>query len=530
MTSIERGGAWFTKRNLPFLIALTLVVGVITFIRFRFLNVPFERDEGEYAYAGMMLLKGYLPYEDFYNMKLPGTYLVYALFIKLFGHSIAAIHGGFIIATLVSAWCILQLGRLLSGMVGGVAAACAFLLFCISPELQGSSANAEHFVLPFALGGMLLAFRQRSFLLAGLLLGLAVLMKQHGVFFAAATGLFILQQSIVRNRHWWHKLRPALTYTLGAAAPLGLLMLFYAMRGSFSDFWFYTVEYANHYILLVEPEWGLDNLVSTGNRILRGHAWLLFIAAFGFVVCFFAKWKVRFFMSLLLLSSGAAVWIGLYYRPHYFVFLTPVVALFLGIGLQWLAGRPWRNVVWRWSTLVLLLVTIGTSLHWNRTFYFENTPNRVSRALYWHNPFPESVVIGAYLKRNRLPHHKLAVIGNEPQIAFYADMPSATGFMYLYSILEDHPYSWSMLDQLQDEVAGSLPEFLIYSSLHMRKDVTDRKQAIIEWYQELKQARYRQVGLIHLTGEWQPVGFWDDEAAELTPLADTDWIEVCRKR
>ena len=44
------------------------------------LDLPLERDEGEYAYVGALLLGGAAPYEGAYTMKLPGTHGAYALF------------------------------------------------------------------------------------------------------------------------------------------------------------------------------------------------------------------------------------------------------------------------------------------------------------------------------------------------------------------------------------------------------------------------------------------------------------------
>ncbi len=62
----------------PWLVVL-LALLFIGFIRFRLLDMPLERDEGEYAYAGQLILQGIPPFELAYNMKLPGTYFAYAL-------------------------------------------------------------------------------------------------------------------------------------------------------------------------------------------------------------------------------------------------------------------------------------------------------------------------------------------------------------------------------------------------------------------------------------------------------------------
>ena len=56
-------------------------------VRYRLLDVPLERDEGEYAYAGQLILQGIPPYGEIYNMKLPGIYAAYAVILKIFGQN-----------------------------------------------------------------------------------------------------------------------------------------------------------------------------------------------------------------------------------------------------------------------------------------------------------------------------------------------------------------------------------------------------------------------------------------------------------
>jgi len=48
-----------------------IVFGLVIAIRIRLLGIPLERDEGEYAYAGQLMLQGIPPYKLAYNMKFP---------------------------------------------------------------------------------------------------------------------------------------------------------------------------------------------------------------------------------------------------------------------------------------------------------------------------------------------------------------------------------------------------------------------------------------------------------------------------
>src|SRR6266699_5010345 len=71
---------------------LAVVIAVVVFIRIHLLAIPLERDEGEYAYAGQLMLQGIPPYRLAYNMKFPGVYAAYALIMWIFGQTSTGIH------------------------------------------------------------------------------------------------------------------------------------------------------------------------------------------------------------------------------------------------------------------------------------------------------------------------------------------------------------------------------------------------------------------------------------------------------
>src|SRR3977135_182202 len=75
-------------------ILVGLTVLLVLVIRVRLREMPLERDEGEYAYAGQLMLQGVPPYKEAYNMKLPGTYAAYALIMVVFGQTPSGIHVG----------------------------------------------------------------------------------------------------------------------------------------------------------------------------------------------------------------------------------------------------------------------------------------------------------------------------------------------------------------------------------------------------------------------------------------------------
>src|SRR5207248_5832800 len=114
-----------SHKALPFVWCLLAVIvfGLVLVIRIRLLEIPLERDEGEYAYAGQLMLQGIPPYKLAYNMKFPGTYAAYALIMSIFGQTTAGIHLGLLVVNVATIALIFFLGRLLVNYTAGIAAA-----------------------------------------------------------------------------------------------------------------------------------------------------------------------------------------------------------------------------------------------------------------------------------------------------------------------------------------------------------------------------------------------------------------------
>src|SRR5208282_5261160 len=148
-----------------------------------------ERDEGEYAYAGQLMLQGVPPYQLAGNMKFPGTYAAYAIIMAGFGQTPAGIHLGVLCATVLTAGMLFWLGRRLLGETAGLVAAATYTILAASPAILGLEGHAAHFVALFATAGLCLllpvreSIRWGRALAGGFMLGMAMLMIQHGIFF-----------------------------------------------------------------------------------------------------------------------------------------------------------------------------------------------------------------------------------------------------------------------------------------------------------------------------------------------------------
>src|SRR6476646_6032178 len=103
---------------------LTVAVTVLLCfaVRVRLRDMPLEGDEGEYAYAGQLMLQGIPPYQLAYNMKFPGTYAAYALIMAICGQTTVAIHFGLLVINAATSVLIFYLARRLYQNVPGAIA------------------------------------------------------------------------------------------------------------------------------------------------------------------------------------------------------------------------------------------------------------------------------------------------------------------------------------------------------------------------------------------------------------------------
>ena len=175
------------RLNLPVALLL-LAVLFVAFVRIRLLATPLERDEGEFAYGGQLMLQGIPPYELFYNIKFPGIYAAYALCLFLFGQSASAIHFGLLLVNVAGIWLLYRLARRFLDVPGAVAAGASYAFLSTSPVVLGLAAHATHFVVAAALAGLLLLLRGEDsgkpvlFFCSGFLL-------RHGLLDEATGGL-----------------------------------------------------------------------------------------------------------------------------------------------------------------------------------------------------------------------------------------------------------------------------------------------------------------------------------------------------
>ena len=482
-------------RHSPNYIIFLLLIVVICFTRIRYLDVPLERDEGEYAYAGQMILKGYTPYGEVYNMKFPGTYLMYAITMFFFGQNVIGIHLGLLLVNLITAMFIYRIADNLFDRLSGFIAATTFIVLSSGPEVYGMFANAEHFVLLYAIPGIwfllkgLKEKRNILFFLAGILLGLSVLMKQHGVLFAMFGGLYLLWVLWKLKVSFSEMLKKSGWYIIGLFFPFILMTTWLASRGVLERFWWLTFEYAQSYVSL--QSWSESwhdfkvHIFRTCHRSIV--IWLMAFAGLAASIIF--QKKSAFFI-LFFITSFIAVSIGFYFRPHYWILLLPLIALLFTFTLYLIRGLNFNYRRYYLATIIFLVST-SSFLYFHKGYYFHYTSKEMNVDVHGYSNFLETQKVGEYIRRNTNEGDQIAIIGHEPEILFYAQRKSATGYLYMYPLLEDHPYADRMINEFIQEIELGKPKYLIASTdiytWNGRQESIDRLQ---KWYYQFQREHY----------------------------------------
>jgi hypothetical protein len=503
-------------------LAVTVFFGAI---RWRLLDMPLERDEGEYAYAGQLISQDIPPYRLAYNMKLPGTYAAYAAILAVFGQTARGIHLGLLLVNALSVILLYVITAHLFGTLAGTIAGSSYALLSTHQAVLGLAAHATHFVVLAALIGFVPLLRAEEtkrtalFFWTGIAFGFTFLMKQPGLFLGAFALFYLAVQCWPNNKYEWAPWAKNLgVFLLGGVLPFALTCVVLYRSDVFRNFWFWTFVYARQYAITLPLRRSWTELAPKTSILLRLMFCLGILAVAGIARSFWlpvVRRHVVFVLGLLAFSC-AAVCPGLYFRPHYFILMMPVVAILIAVAVT--SAMRWLTVqsTSRWLHILPVIVFAAAcafAIHRNAGFYFKMTPIQASRFCYPLNPFPEAAPVAEYLRRHTAPADTIFVFGSEPEIYFYAHRHSASGYIYTYSLMEDQVYWPAMQKQMMQEVEANRPAYEIFvdvSDSWLLRPGSPQVTALMPWINQYISGGFEEVGLVELADP-ESRFFWGDE-------------------
>lgn len=303
-------------------------------------------DESTLMYEGWRTAQGDLPYRDFFEFIMPGTFFAVAGVIGWVGNSMVALRVLALLVLLGLAWVTVDMGRryLPWPWLGGLLLLFWMLHLPAGMEIQHHSFSTLFLVLAVWASMRALepetarvGLRQSGWMaLGGLLAGVSVLFTQSvGALGMMALGVFWLvygrwsvglswPQALGRSVGW---------YALPALLPLMVLYGVYAAFGALEDLWYSTVMWvmSGHYAQ-TSSKWyfldGITKLVNWWPHLGSNMTWLR--------------------MILLLLFSAVLPILGLLWPVEYFA------------GLRKRQQR-WQSKDWRLALLWLVALALFVS-------------------------------------------------------------------------------------------------------------------------------------------------------------------------
>lgn len=442
--------------------------------RLFYLNTPFDRDEGAYAYVADIIQQGGMPYLDAFDHKPPGIYYFYRLAFSLFGHTVAAprLLAAFFVAVacLFSMVIVFRLTRnsaasSVAGLILGVAS--------MSIAYTGFAANTEIFTLPFLVGGVLLLLDQEparhQFFWSGLLFGLGILVKQPvAVVAAAAVGFHLVR--MLRTPSSNLLIKPLLFF-LGCMLPLLAFAAYFSAHGAGKTFWEGAFTYNFGYLANKSSLESIRSSLNTVKWIWSHDPFTWVVGIGGFLISFFLlRGRVQFFY-VVAVSLGAVVATGMggnSYR-HYFIFLLPSLAIFAGFALAvTLPGRI-PNKILKGG---LILLCCGVLLNMSSAGM---SGKQLLETCYGNQPFYRSQLVGEYLKRVIVPGESVYIVGSEPQIYFYSGARAPSRLFYFYPLVTPTRFNESMRNELLIDLKRQLPQYVLFINHQASHFITGEK-------------------------------------------------------
>lgn len=414
------------SRKFPWLLLL-LCLAVTALLRVPSLDLPLDRDEGEYASLAWTWSHGLgLPYRDYLEQKPPLSILLNRAAFAIGGESPEALRRlALVWQLLCDAALFALLWRQSESHFGAACGALLYAFLSVSARCQGLAANSESWMsLPLILSFFFLLPEagSRHWLLAGFGLGLAALAKQS-VLPAVLLLPFLLEEN------WSARLHAFLWALLGALAFPFLALIYFALQGGGSAFWNCVVAYNFSYAGQGTAPW--NNLfVAVWN--LGREDWPLWIAL---GLGAWMIWKealegTRLYWAWFLAVLCGSLLGGRPY-PHYFL---PLAAPLSALVALILVAQPrlWlRGLILSFYALFFML---GNIFMWTA----DDGAAR-SVALYGLDNFAKAPAIAAAIESRTQQGSKLFIWGSEAEIFFLSARQPATRFLFDYPFTGEAP-------------------------------------------------------------------------------------------
>ena len=341
-------------KKAKFLIPLILLIHLVLLVNLRFIAWP------EMILWPYFVLKGLLPYRDIAMAHNPLLIFDLTIFYKIFGVSLLGLKVYTWILVLLTDFLVYWVAEKLTK--NKIIALFSLLFFVLWQHyFEGNGVWFDLMLAPITLLLFYLLYK-KDFLWSGILLGLAILVKQTAFWFILPIALtFWFLKAI--------KVKSIIRFLIGLAIPLSLFLLYLISTRTLQDFYFWAIQFGIGFLPRAPGQIdfpGIKEALSLG--VPYG---LTLLAVFLLIK---KKFKEKKLLILLLIWCAFGA-LGVYPRWGYVHFQPslPFLAIISGITVYYV------NLIYKGSVkpllgLYLILVFLGTfylqfrfyRLHWQK--------------------------------------------------------------------------------------------------------------------------------------------------------------------
>jgi len=378
--------------------------------------------------------------------------------------------------------------------------------------------------------------KKSLFIWSGVFFGLGLLIKQNVLIFIGFPIVILcwdLLKNFKENNIVWFG--PLLFFLLGCFIPLSIFFLFCLITGSWDQMFFWTFIMPSEMTPPISITRLIYQLKILAIPIIEVSPLFFGLAVIGLLSPLWDKTSrpATTFIIVFWFFSFLTMCIAFYLRAHYFLYLFPATALLIGIGFNsfYLIIKKSRLIKFESLIIVSTVLIIFTySVLDQRKFLFQTTPEALSRILYESNPFIESLVIADYVNEHSSPQDKIAILGSEPQILFYADRISATKHILTYPLMGNHQHANLMQKEAMTEIELSKPPILINvvipTSWLFQKD---SKSMLFHWLDSFVSRHYKLAGIVEILNTKTTNYYWGKDVIKFSPKGDS-FIQIYQRK
>ena len=175
------------------------------------------------------------------------------------------------------------------------------------------------------------------------------------------------------------------------------------------------------------------------------------------------------------------------------------------------------------------LAGLATPIGVEADLLLRKTPEQVSRAVYTQNPFVEAPELGRLIAELTAPGTRIAVVGSEPEIYFYAARRAATGYIYMYPLMEPQPLASTMQDEMIAQLEAARPQILVFVNV----DVSwlahrESPPQLLRWFNATAARDYEVVARVEILSADETR--WLSGADARTATNAKYWVAILRRK